>query len=56
MADLDPQVKIRIIELANKWVDDSRSLSHIDMSLYVEKKAEKFEQAYKAILKTVEEK
>ena len=54
MANIDPQVQIRIIDLAEKWAGEfdkgaSREAAIVSYAKY-------FEQAYKAIIKTVAEK
>jgi len=50
---LDPQVQIRIIDLANKWTElASQSISKAESM--IEEKARRFDQAYKAMLKTIE--
>ena len=55
MANLDPQVQIRIIDLAEKWaggVDVGTSGRENAINLT----AKRFDQAYKAIIKTLTEK
>lgn len=53
---LDPQVQIRIIDLAAKWLEDTRTITPggTTQKAGIEKRAEAFDQAYKAILKTVQ--
>lgn len=55
MANLDPQVQIRIIELAEKWVELTRDTvpSQAGSETLITRRAERFDQAYKAIIKTV---
>lgn len=49
---LDPQVQIRIIDLANKWSElATQSMSSAERM--IEEKAKRFDQAYKAITKTL---
>ena len=48
---LDPQVQIRIIDLAAKWADLKSVPSGQE---FIEAKPKYFDQAYKAILKTVQ--
>ncbi len=48
---LDPQVQIRIIELAWQWAD---KLTAPPGSDYIEAKTKYFDRVYKAILKTVQ--
>lgn len=54
--ELDPQVQIRIIELAWQWVKDTMTLapSGRTQEQAIEARAKTFDQAYKAILKTVQ--
>jgi len=52
---LDPQVQIHIITLASEWT----KLINLPISTakdMIGEKAKRFDQAYKAILKTVEQK
>ncbi len=57
LAHLDPQVQIRIIDVAEKWVVDTREStpSGAGSETLIKRKAERFDQAYKAIIKTVKE-
>jgi len=53
MADkLDPQVQIRIIDLAVKWVE-MQGRQRIPPGPSIDILADYFDQAYKAIVKTV---
>lgn len=49
---IDPQVQIRIIELAEKWVENCRITAQ-SKEAYINMMAERFDPAYKAITKTV---
>ena len=55
MADLDPEVQISIIDLAASWVEDTRytETGQIGAETLIKRRAERFDQAYKAIVKTV---
>lgn len=54
MADLDPQVQIRIIDLAEKWADYAMPrIESQETGLTL--RTEKFDKAYKAIRETVSE-
>ena len=50
---LDPQVQICMIELAQDWVSESGRLKDVKPENYIEKTSKAFDEAYKAILKTV---
>ena len=56
MANLDPQVQIRIIDLAAKWAGDIEQGGMGGRETPINKTAKYFDQAYKAILKTLTEK
>ena len=55
---LDPQVQIRIIDLAWEWVKDTMEPAPSGRAQVklIEDRAKSFDQAYKAILKTIGEK
>lgn len=56
MADIDAQVQIRIIDLSEKWADlawHTEGSKPIAPEPIIESRAKKFDQAYKAIAKTV---
>lgn len=57
IAHLDPPVQIRIIDLAAKWVDDTRDTmpSQAGSETLIKRRTERFDQAYKAIAETVKE-
>ena len=57
LAHVDPQVQIHIIDLASKWVADTRDStpSGAGSETLIKRRAERFDQAYKAIIKTVKE-
>ncbi len=52
MPNLEPEVKIRAIDLADKWVArlTPKAKSQEDL---IKKLAERFDQAYKAIAETI---
>ena len=54
---LDPQVQIRIIELAWEWVEKgSGGFGAASAKLMIEEKEKRFDRAYQAILNTVQPK
>lgn len=55
MADLDPQVQIRIIDLAEKWADYAMPRGLESEEAALTKRIENFDKAYKAIVKAVTE-
>lgn len=57
MANLDPQVQIHIMELAAKWVVETRDTtpSQAGSETLIKRRAERFDQAYKAIAKSITE-
>ncbi|GEM_PF-1945599 len=55
MANLDPQVQIRIIDLAERWVGNV-DVGTSGRENAVNVIAKRFDQAYKAIIKTLTEK
>jgi hypothetical protein len=54
MDKIDPQVQIRIIDLADKWSLTTRPQAQTES--YINAQAKLFDQAYKAIIKTLVEK
>jgi hypothetical protein len=55
MANLDPQVQIRAMELAITWSNHADVPQNQTPEAYTKIKAERFDQAYKAIIKTLNE-
>ena len=57
LAHLDPSVQIRIIDVATKWVEDTRDSvpSQAGSETLIKRKSERFDQAYKAIAQSVKE-
>ncbi len=55
MDKLDPQVQIRIIDLAEKWSDAKQTGGNVSEDS-IKRQAKLFDQAYKAIIKTLTEK
>ena len=57
LAHLDPAVQIRVIDLAAKWVEDTRDAvpSQAGSATLITRRTERFDQAYKAIAKSVKE-
>ena len=53
MANLDPQVQIRAIDLAWRWVENLFQGDDTAENM-IKEKAKRFDQAYKAIVKTIE--
>lgn len=54
MADLDPQVQVRLIGLVEKWFETSRITAQTPES-FLKKITDKFDEVYKAVAKTVKE-
>ena len=57
IAHLDPSVQIRIVDIAAKWVEDTRSRTpgQVGSETLIKRRTERFDQAYKAISETVKE-
>jgi hypothetical protein len=53
---LDPQVQIRIIDLALQLAKDSTNIAHVSATKWYDTTIENFDKTYKAILKTISEK
>lgn len=54
MKELSPEVQLKIIELANQWVEASKhAIKNPTPSQVIESKARRFDQAYKSILQTI---
>ena len=54
MADLDPQVQVRLIGFVEKWFEVSRMTAQTPES-FLKKITDKFDEVYKAVAKTVKE-
>jgi len=52
MPNLEPEIKIRAIDLADKWVA-RLSVGEQTQEAFIKKLAERFDQAYKAIAATI---
>ncbi len=55
IATLDPEVQKRLIDLAQHFIDTSPKPAFDNAELKIAYYSEKFDQAYKAIAKTVKE-
>ncbi len=57
LAHLDPSVQIRVIDVAAKWVEDTKytETGQIGAETLIKRRTERFDQAYKAIAKSVKE-
>ncbi len=56
LAHLDPQVQIRVIDLAAKWLEQTTPhTGQAGQETLIQRRAERFDQAYKAIAKSVKE-
>jgi hypothetical protein len=52
MDKIDPQVQVRIIDLAAKWSDETRDMGRPSEDT-INRQDKLFDKAYKAIVKTV---
>lgn len=57
LAHLDPQVQIRVIDLAAKWVEETKQTStgQVGQETLIKRRTERFDQAYKALTTTVKD-
>lgn len=56
MEGMSPEVQLRIIDLANQWVEASKhAIKNPTPSQVIESKARRFDQAYRSILQTIRE-
>lgn len=53
MAELDPQVQIKVMEFAKEWATGFIIPSNQAPEAVIRIRAERFDQAYKAIIKTL---